>query len=213
MLVALPMAVAIALSPFAIIPAIVLLLTPRPREAAGAFLAGWVLGVVLVAGLAVVVVDAAHGAEAPARWRTWAGLSLGAGLMVLGVVRWWRRGRGAPPAWLQGVQTATPRHALLLGLALSAANPKVLLLAIAGGVAIGAGDLPPMRQALEVLAFALVSSLSVALPLFAYMVAPGKAMPLLARLRAWLEANAAAVMAVVFLVLGAGLLLKALGSV
>ena len=44
MLVALPMAVAIALSPFAIIPAIVLLLTPRPREAAGAFLAGWVLG-------------------------------------------------------------------------------------------------------------------------------------------------------------------------
>ena len=51
MLVALPMAVAIALSPFAIIPAIVLLLTPRPREAAGAFLAGWVLGVALVAGL------------------------------------------------------------------------------------------------------------------------------------------------------------------
>jgi len=44
------------------------------------------------------------------------------------------------------------------------------------------------------------------------MIAPGKAMPLLARLREWLEANADAVMAAVFLALGAALVLKAFGS-
>ncbi|MBN8224860.1 MAG: GAP family protein [Xanthomonadales bacterium] len=212
MLAALPMAVAIALSPFAIIPAIVLLLTPRPRAAASAFLAGWWLGVALVAGLAVAIVDASHGADAPARWRAWAGLLLGGALLVLGAMRWRARGRGATPAWLQGVQSATPRHALLLGLTLSAANPKVLLLAVAGGVAIGAGDMGPLRQASGVFGFALASSLSVALPLSAFMIAPGKAMPLLARLREWLEANADAVMAAVFLALGAALVLKAFGS-
>ena len=212
MLAALPMAVAIALSPFAIIPAIVLLLTPRPREAALAFLAGWVLGVALVAGLSIVIMDLSKDAGDPARWRTWVVLGLGAVLVVLGVLRWLRRGRGAPPAWMQGVQTATPRHALLLGLALSAANPKVLLLAIAGGVAIGAGDLAPLRQMLALLAFSLVASLSVALPLLAFLVAPDTAMPILARLRQWLEANADAVMAVVFLVLGAALLMRALAA-
>lgn len=212
MLSALPMAVAIALSPFAIIPAIVLLLTPRPREAASAFLGGWMLGVAVAAGLAVAIVDVSHAADAPARWRAWAGLLLGGVLVVLAVLRWVRRGRGPAPAWLQGVQAATPRQALLLGVTLSAANPKVLLLAIAGGVAIAANEADLLRELLGVLVFALVSSLSVALPLLAFLAAPATAMPMLARLRTWLEANADGILAVVLLVLGAGLLVKGLGA-
>ena len=96
MIASLPVAVAIALSPFALIPAIVLLLTPRPRAAAGAFLAGWALGVGLVTALAVAAADLvdAHGAS-PA-WVDRVRMLLGAALVVLGIVRWRRRGGPAP---------------------------------------------------------------------------------------------------------------------
>ena len=39
-----PHALAIALSPFGVIVAILLLFTPRPRQSAGAFLSGWTVG-------------------------------------------------------------------------------------------------------------------------------------------------------------------------
>ena len=201
MLASLPMAVAIALSPFAIIPAIVLLLTPRPRPTAGAFLVGWVLGVALVVILAVAVLDLRDAYAATPRWAAWARLLLGATFLVLAIVRWGRRG-GPAPAWLQSVQTATPWHALGLGLTLSVANPKVMLLAVAGGGAIASAIPAHMQQALAVLAFTGVSSLGVALPWFAFLAAEEQAMPLLVRLRTWLEANADAVLAIVLGVLG-----------
>ena len=68
-----------------------------------------------------------------------------------------------------------------------------------------------VQEALGVFAFTAVASLGVALPWLAFLAAPERAMPLLARLRAWLEANADAVMAGVLLVLGVLLLAKGLG--
>ena len=164
----------------------------------------------MVVALAVAAADLvdAHGAS-PA-WVDRVRMLLGAALVVLGIVRWRRRG-GPAPAWLQGVKTATPRRALVLGLALSVANPKVLLLAVAGGIVIGASATGLVQEALGVFAFTAVASLGVALPWLAFLAAPERAMPLLARLRAWLEANADAVMAGVLLVLGVLLLAKGLG--
>ena len=213
MLASLPMAVAIALSPFAIIPAIVLLLTARPRAAAGAFLAGWALGVAVVTGVAVAAADLVEAYGASPRWVVWARVVLGAALVVLGVMRWRARDPGGqPPAWLQGVQSATPPRAFVLGLTLSAANPKVLLLAIAGGIAIGSGMTGLGQEVLAVLAFTAVSSLSVALPWLAFIAARERALPVLAGLRRWLETNADAVMAGVLLVLGVALLAKGVAA-
>ena len=208
----LPMAMAIALSPFAIIPAIVLLLTPRPRAAGGAFLLGWLLGVGIASGITVATALPASDATGPSAWVAWARLALGATLLVLGIVRWRGRSRaGASPAWLQGIQDATPWRALGLGLMLSLANPKVLLLAIAGGLAIGAAGDGWLHGLSRVLAFTLLASTSVAAPWLAFLVAPDRAMPVLDRLRAWLQAHANAIMAVVLVALGLLLLGKSIG--
>ena len=88
---------------------------------------------------------------------------------------------------------------------MSAANPKVLVLAFAGGITLAAAadTLPPAL--LAALAFTAVSSLGVALPWLSFLVSGARAVPVLARVRAWLEANAAALMAVVFIVLGVAL--------
>lgn len=210
----LPMALAIALSPFAIIPAIVVLLTSRPLATAGAFLAGWAVGIALVSGLTLATSDLIELSGGTSRWRAWAALVLGASLIGLGIQRWRRRQRsGSTPVWLQEVQTATPRRALLLGLALSVANPKVLLLAIAGGLAIAASAPSGRLQEIAgVLVFTIMASSSVALPWLAFLVARERAVPLLDRLRHWLEANSNAVMAIVFVALGGLLLFRGVSA-
>lgn len=205
-LASMPMAVAIALTPFAIIPAVVLLLTPRPRATAGAFLAGWALGVAMATGLAMVAADLVDAYASSPRWVPWAKLVLGVALARLGIARWRSRHQArATPAWLQGVRSATPRHAFGLGLLVSAANPKVLVLAFAGGIILAAAADTWLPSLLAALVFTAVSSLGVALPWLAFLVSGGRAVPVLAQLRTWLETHAAALMAVVFIILGVAL--------
>lgn len=200
------MAVAIALTPFAIISAVVLLLTPRPRATAGAFLAGWALGVAMATGVAVAVADLVDAYAAWPRWVPWAKLVLGVALAGVGIARWRsRRQARATPVWLQGVSSTIPRHAFGLGLLVSVANPKVLALAFAGGITLAAASdtLPPAL--LAALVFTAVSSLGVALPWLSFLVSGGRAVRVLAHMRTWLEANAAALVAVIFIVLGVAL--------
>lgn len=213
MLGSLPMALALALSPFAVIPAIVLLLTPRPAAAGGAFFGGWATGVATLMALAVVAADLADAGGAPRVWVDWARLLLGVALVVAGLTRWRRRESNAStPPWLQQVQTATPRQALLLGITLSVVNPKVVLLALAGSVAIGSAAAGPLHKVLAVLVFTAVASISVALPWLMFLAASQHALPMLVRLRAWLEAYAATLVAVVLVVLGVVLVANGFGA-
>lgn len=43
-----PLALGVALSPFPVVPAILLLFTPRAKATAGAFLAGWAAGILVI---------------------------------------------------------------------------------------------------------------------------------------------------------------------
>lgn len=206
-----PLALGIAASPFPVIPAILLLFTSRPRTSSSAFLAGWFLG---VGGAALVfvalseVVDA--GRDTPV-WASWLRVVLGALLVAYGVTQWLGRAADAEqPPWMRSIETATPRSALRLALLLSAANPKVLLLAAAAGLVIGADDLTTAGDVVAVLLFTLVASLSVAIPVLSYAVLGERVLPPLARARDWLVRNNSAVMAVVLVLIGLLLLQKGL---
>jgi Sap, sulfolipid-1-addressing protein len=80
-----PHALAIALSPFGVIVAILLLFTPRTRAAAGAFLAGWAVGIAVVAGVCVALASVVELSDEPPSWASWARLALGVVLLLVGV--------------------------------------------------------------------------------------------------------------------------------
>jgi threonine/homoserine/homoserine lactone efflux protein len=101
------------------------------------------------------------------------------------------------------MQEATPRSALKLGLVMALANPKVLLLAVAGGLGIGEEDYTVAENAAAVVGFSVVASLTVAAPLVMTLVTGSRAEPLLQRAREWLDAHNQAVVAVVLVLLGA----------
>ncbi len=113
---------------------------------------------------------------------------------------------------MQALEDAGPGAALRLGLLLSAANPKVLLLAAAAGLSVGAVPLEPVEVVVVALAFTAVASVSVATPVLLHLVAGGRVNGALAATRTWLLANNAAVLAVVMVVIGLGLVAKGAGE-
>ena len=128
-------ALAIAASPFPIIPAILLLFTPRPRTTTGGFLLGWVLGIIVATTAFAAVMALVEPRDETPAWVSWTRISLGVLLILVGVWQWaTRRAKESAPAWMKAINDATPASALRLGLLLSGANPKVLLLTAAGGL-------------------------------------------------------------------------------
>ncbi|MGA8047704.1 MAG: GAP family protein [Dermatophilaceae bacterium] len=198
-----PVAVAIALSPFPVIPVVLLLLTERPVPNGGSFLAGWfggLLGLTAVVALLAGVVELWD--EAPS-WVAWARLALGMALIVFGVRSWFARGgAGEMPAWMAALDGYTPPRSARLGLLLAVANPKSVLLVLAGGLTIGAATLGPARSALAVIGFAVVAASAVAVPVVLRLLLGDRVVAPLERLRTWLIEHNDAIVGVVLLVLG-----------
>ena len=83
-----PLALVIALSPLSIIPAVLVLHTPRPKPTGWAFLAGWLLAITALTGIFVEVSNLLGGLrEKPPSWASWLRIAVGAALIVFGVYR------------------------------------------------------------------------------------------------------------------------------
>jgi threonine/homoserine/homoserine lactone efflux protein len=204
-----PLALAIAASPFTIIPVILLLLTPRAAATAGSFLGGWVLGLAVVATAFTLLASVIELYEGTPTWASWGRIAIGTALVVLGIRRWLKRATPKPaPAWMARVGTATPRKAFRLAIVLALANPKVLLLAAAAGLSIGAAELTGSEAAVAVAVFTAVASVSVAVPVLLYLVRGERMRTTLTRAHDWLERNNAAIMATVFVLIGIALVVK-----
>ncbi|MGW1614365.1 GAP family protein [Streptomyces sp. NPDC002285] len=197
-----PLALGIALSPFPIVPALFLLFTPRPRVTGGAFLAGWAAGILAFATVFTVLAAFIETREETPTWASWTKVGLGAVLVLL-ALRQWRSGaeKGAP-AWMRSLTDATPAKALRLGLLLSGANPKTVLLSAAAGLTIGSAELGASQAVAAVLVFTAIGAFTVALPLLLHVVWGERVLTALDRARTWLETYNSTVTALVLAVIG-----------
>ena len=199
-------ALGIAASPFGVVPAILLLFSPRPRASAGAFLGGWALGVLggfLLGALASELMVARE----PGLWRGPLLAAVGLVLLALAGRQWRNRHSAEVPAWLDGLAEYAPRNAFRLGLLLSLANPKVLLLAVAGGLAV-----PEAAYIGPAFVFVALACATVALPLLLHLSAAERVMAPLGRARDWLIRHNGAIVALVLAVIGAKLLTNGLNA-
>ena len=203
----LPLAVGIALSPIPII-AVVLMLTSRRAKVNGpAFVLGWLIGLGIV-GAIVLSLAGAGGASksgSPATWVSWVKIALGVLLLLVAL----RQFRGRPhgdeqpqmPKWMATIDNTGPPAAFGLAAVLSGANPKNLLLAVAGGAAIAQTGIPGGQQAIAYLIFALIGTLGVGLPVVIYFVMGARSEKLLADLKDWMTQHNAVIMSVLCLII------------
>ncbi|MFF5076564.1 GAP family protein [Actinoplanes sp. NPDC000266] len=212
----LPTAVGVALSPVPIIAVILMLTTPRAKVNGPSFVLGWLLGLGLVGALVLVLAgpSASAGDGEPAAWVGWLKLVLGLLLLAVAVRQFRGRPRhgeaGSMPKWMDAIDEFGAGKSLGLAALLSGANPKNLLLAVAGAAAIAQTGIPGGQQAVAYTIFAIVGSLGVAAPVGIYLVMGKRSADLLARLKEWLGLHNAVIMSVLCLLIGVKLLGDAL---
>lgn len=212
----LPLAAVVAISPVPIIAVTLLLLAPRARRSGAGFLAGWIAG---IAGITTVVLlvtgkPGPGSGSRPSAAAAWVELALGGLLLLLAAQQW--RSRPTPgeepglPSWLGVIDRLTPARAGGLGLVLSAANPKNLLVCVAAGLAIDAGGVSGAQGAWSVVVFTGIAASTVAVLVVAYAVGRRRVAGPLGSLRRWLTAHSAPATATLLLVIGLVLVLQGL---
>ena len=211
--------VGVALSPVPIIAVVLMLATPDGRVNAPAFLIGWILGLAAV-GAALLL--AASGAEAsssgaPQEWVSIVKIVLGV-LLLLVAARQWRgrpRGDAQPelPAWMKTIDTFTPPKAFGMGILLSAANPKNLILVVGAAAAIAQTGVDTADQAVALAVFVVLGTLGPGLPVAVYFLMRDRAAAILESLRGWMARENTTIMAVLCLIIGAKLIGDAISAI
>lgn len=206
----LPLAVGVAISPIPVIGAILMLLGKRARTTSIGFAFGWLFGIIVATTIFVIVGGAFGGGSAANAW-----IKIGAGALLLGVgLRQWRSRDAAAgrPKWMGAIDEMKVPAATALGFALAAINPKNLLMCIGAGVAIGGAELDTASDVIVVAVFSVLAATTVVIPVLAYQLAADRLRVPLDRLKSWLEANNATVMATLILVIAALLIGKGLAA-
>jgi hypothetical protein len=214
----LPLAVGVALSPIPIIAVILMLFSKNARSTSLGFLAGWFLGVTVVATAVVFIADPAQQATGGESSPMPATIRILLGVLLLGAAyrNWKKRPRPGEqvemPKWMSSIDSMTAGRALGLGALLSGVNPKNLALILAAGVAIAAAGLTTSQTIISLIVFILLACVSVAAPVIVYLVMGARAEPMLNGWKAWLTQNNATVMMILLLVFGVVTLSKGLGA-
>jgi arginine exporter protein ArgO len=205
-----PLALVVALSPLSVIPAVMVLHTPRPRPTGLAFLAGWLFGLAALTTLFVEVSSLAGGlGNKPPGWASWLRVIIGVALVVFGIYRWLTRKKSAhTPKWMQSMSKLTPTRAALMAAALTVLNPKVLFICAAAGLAIGTAGLGTTGAWIAEAWYVAVAASTVAIPILAYTVSGDRLDAPLTRLKDWMERQHATLVAVILVVIGLLVLYK-----
>jgi threonine/homoserine/homoserine lactone efflux protein len=145
----------------------------------------------------------------PPGWASWLRVVVGALLIVFGIYRWLTRKRSAhTPSWMQSLGKLTPVKAGGAAMALAVANPKVLFICAAAGLAIGSAGLGTTHAWISLAWYVAVAGSTVAIPILAYAVSGDRLDEPLRRLKDWMERQHATLVAVILVVIGLLVLYK-----
>jgi Sap, sulfolipid-1-addressing protein len=199
-----PLALVVAISPLSIIPAVLVLQTPRPTPTSLTFLAGWLVGLAALTAIFVVSSDALGDlGKSPPAWASWLRIVLGVALIGYGIYEWLNRRRHTEaPRWMKPFATLTPARAGLTGLVLVVVRIEVLTMCALAGLAIGASGHGMAAEWILAAIFVAVAASTVAIPVLAYAGAGDRLAEPMARLKDWMERNNAALLAAILIVIG-----------
>jgi len=210
--------VGVSLSPLPIVAVVLILGTPQGRVNGPAFLTGWIAG---IAGLGTIVLLVATGGSAskhgePATWVSILKIVLGVLLLLLAVKQWHGRPRGEReanlPAWMTTIDRFTPARSLTMGVALSAINPKNLLLVVGASAAIAQVGTSTASQAIALAVLIVIATVGVGSPVAIYFFMGERASTILSGLRSWLARENATIMTVICLIIAAKLIGDAISA-
>lgn len=199
-----PLALVIAVSPLSVIPAVLVLQTPRPRPTSLAFLGGWVLGLAALTAIFVASSDLLGDLhKKPPAWASWLRVVLGLALIGYGIYEWLSRHKHTEsPKWMRSFATLTPARAGITALVLVVIRVEVLTMCALAGLNIGSSGLGDAAKWLLAVIFVAVAASTVAIPILGYAAAGHRLDDPMARVKDWMERNHGALLAAVLVLIG-----------
>jgi len=211
----LPIIIAVMISPIPLAGLIVVLTSKRgPVKSVGFglgfFVALW-LPTFLLAWTGKKTI-AASSAEASSTWSMVIHIVLGVILLIVALLAFRnhlrRRSIGTEPRWMKTLDSAPMLVVFALG-AVITLNPKNVPLLISAAVDYAQASLSTVQLAVVVTVFAFLGSLLIFLPIVLVHLARQSSARLFGRMRPWLVANNALVLAVICLVAAVAMLARA----
>jgi Sap, sulfolipid-1-addressing protein len=199
-----PFALVVAVSPLSIIPAVLVLQTPRPGPTSLTFLAGWLLGLTALTAAFVASSDLLGDLhKKPPTWASWLRVVLGVALIGYGIYEWLgRHKRTESPRWMRSFATLTPARAGMTALVLVVIRVEVLTMCALAGLNIGGSGLSDAAKWILAAIFVAVAASTVAIPILAYAAAGHRLDDPMTRLKDWMDKNTGALMAAVLVLIG-----------
>jgi threonine/homoserine/homoserine lactone efflux protein len=209
----LPAAVAIGLSPIAIIAVVAVLGGTGARRNGPLFAVGWVAGLMAIALVGTLVLDQVEGDSIGERasWADWVRLALGVVLIVAAILKWRSRPRPGspppdPPGWMRTIDGAGAGRTLVIGLLLGGVNPKNVGFGLAAAASIAGAQLDPGGTAVLIVVFAAIGSIAVVGLVLMYVILGERSDAALASVKEFMVLHGNVIMMVLFLVIGAKVL-------
>jgi hypothetical protein len=206
LLTVLVLALALAVQPWSVLAAVLLVASKGGVAKDMAYVAGWVLALVVVAVATVALYPDTPKVAASSPWVSWvqvgSGIALG-GWVLVRSRRPVAAGSDAQPQWMARLDSMSPAAAFVLGAFL----PNYVIVVAAVGNVIQAG-LPQARAAIVMLLFIVVASAGVAAPLLLLVFRGEEAPGIYQGWRTWLTSHGQALVSVVLAVVSVVLLLK-----
>jgi threonine/homoserine/homoserine lactone efflux protein len=211
-------AIGVAVSPVPIVAVILMLFSRHARRNGLLFLAGWVLGLIVMTAFVLLLPDGFEHSAVSFLASVSSAFQLVVGLLFVVVAFAVWHGRPNPgeerplPPWTERIDGFSALRALALALALAVINPKNLVLALAVTLDIAGADLPARQARLALALFWTVGSLTIAAPVIYHLIAGRQAERRLQEWKTWLIQNNATIMFVLLLVVGTVLAGRGLGG-
>ena len=205
-----------AASPLPLIAVLLMILSPNGRGRSIGFAVGRVLAVlatvVAVAGLSELATQGAGGTRVGAAIR----LVLGLVFVLLALSKLRSRPKddaeAKTPAWMLALDGMSPAKALRTGFLVTAINPKELIFGIAAGVVIGSATLPFGMVAAVLLIYTGIATITVVVPVVAYLLIGAPVRRVLEPVRTWLVRYYNIIIAAVLAIIGAVMIGKGLAG-
>lgn len=213
----LPHSVAVALSPMPIAALSLLLLSKKAKANSIAFSVGWILALIINVGLFALIFKGQEEITGPR-----SSISqiingiLGIFLLFLSFKQF--KARPLPgktptmPKWMEAVESFSPIKSFFTAFLLVTINAKNTVIDISTGVYIGKAATSISEGISIIFIYSILSSLTILIPVIGFLLWGGKLQNMFNNLKAWLVANNATILFVLFLILGVNLISKALGG-
>jgi hypothetical protein len=200
------LALALAVQPWSVLAAVLLVASEGGVAKATAYVAGWAVALTVVAIATLALYPASPKVAASSPWVSWVQIAAGVALGGWLLVRSRRPVTAKPdaqPKWMGRLDSMSPAPAFVLGAFL----PNYAIVVAAVGDVIQAG-LPQGRAALDMFLFIIVASAGVAAPLLLMVIRRDDAPDIHQQWRAWLIAHGGELLTVVLAVVAVVLITK-----